>query len=91
MTARSRLAFYIGHGGVDRNLYQYDDSLGKALLSYYTRIEGNPEIIIGLAGIAPEASKLMEKDVPELGVLDDEYCRFLYFYYILIATNDSNI
>lgn len=99
MTARSRLAFYIGHGGVDRNLYRYDDALGKALLSYYTRkelqkrlheqgitgietatsiIEGNPEIIIGLAWIAPESSKLIEKDVPELGVLDDEYCRFLY-------------
>ena len=35
--ARGRLAFSLGQGGVDRRLYRYDDALGTALFSYYTR------------------------------------------------------
>jgi len=92
LKARERLAFYIGQGNINRNLYRYEDALAKALLNYYTRPDGrkiigietaasmikNSQFVAGLAWISSDTAELLGKDIPQPGTLDNDYCCFLY-------------
>jgi tetratricopeptide (TPR) repeat protein len=99
--ARGNLALSLAKDNVNRELYRYGDSLGQALLSYYTRRElkgiqtaaevvsvgkeispkrkkGPGRYAIALAWLSSRAAKAFESDVPPQGVLNEDYCRFLY-------------
>ena len=92
--ARNNLAFSIGQNKTDRDLYIYDEPLGFALSSYYSRpreikikgiesisdiiTSGRTRIAAALAWIAPEAANIFDEDIPSAGVLDEDYCRMLY-------------
>lgn len=93
LEAQSRLAFILGQGGTDRNLFMYDDALGSALLKYYQDgissrklrgietaagvLEGG-KFAAGVARISSGTAKILGADIPKPGTLDDDYCRFLY-------------
>lgn len=93
LEAQSRLAFYLGQGGTDRKLFRYDDALGTALLNYYQndikckKLRGietaassikSGKIAVGLAWLPSSTAKVLSADIPKTGMLDDDYCRFLY-------------
>lgn len=91
MKARRHLALIIGQGGVDRKLFRYDDALGNALLMYYqaeisgrsikgiqTAGDTSGGYVFGLAWLDSRTVNTLSENVPERGILDDEYCRFLY-------------
>ncbi|MBR0257154.1 MAG: hypothetical protein IJQ58_05400, partial [Synergistaceae bacterium] len=91
--AQSILAFILGQGGTDRNLFMYDDALGSALLKYYKDgikskklrgiettagvLEGG-KFAAGVARISSGTAKILGADIPKPGTLDDDYCRYLY-------------
>ena len=91
MQASTRLAFFVGQGGVDRKLFRYDDALGTALLTYYqAEITGHrmsgiqtasdvvDGYVLGLAWLDSRTAGTLSDAIPERGTLDDDYCRFLY-------------
>ena len=93
LEARTRLAFYIGQGGVDRKLFRYDDALGMALLAYYQadirdkKLSGiesaasilhGEKLVAGLAWISNNTTQTITEHIPVNSRLNDEYCRFLY-------------
>ena len=91
--AQSVLAFILGQGGTDRNLFMYDDALGSALLKYYQDgissrklrgietaagvLEGG-KFAAGIARLFSGTAKILGADIPKPGTLDDDYCRYLY-------------
>ena len=93
LEAQSILAFILGQGGTDRNLFMYDDALGSALLKYYKDgikskklrgiettagvLEGG-KFAAGVARISSGTAKILGADIPKPGTLDDDYCRYLY-------------
>lgn len=93
-TARCNLAFFIGQSKTDRNLYVYDEPLGFALSSFYSRprdikirgietradiiTSGKTKIAAALAWVSPESANIFDADIPSGGVLNEDYCRMLY-------------
>ena len=105
LEAQMRLAFYLGQGGVDRNLFRYDDALGTALLTYYSvdikdkKLRGiqtaasvldGRNSVAGLAWLSSPTVKILGEHIPENGVLDDDYCKFLYINRALILFEAGN-
>ena len=92
--ARNNLAFTIGQSKTDRNLYVYDEPLGFALSSFYSRprdikirgiettadiiTSGKTKIAAALAWVSPESANIFDADIPSGGVLNEDYCRMLY-------------